>query len=380
MLTFFSIVTCISIAPWVVWLLTGKTLKAQFAPKCTGNPVHSFQILFIFRAIFYSTVAFVFYNQKQVDSYLHQLWNDSLRDSWFLNHESCEPVWATICFAIYAFLWLIVDYFCPFLLKYRIKGNNTDKKDIKNYDWGHWTFSAVWYLIPILGTDLVWKRRMYFLEKNPNAPTLFQLVFQVSMMLFFYDVYFITMHMISHNCKFLYKMHKVHHMHSDIRAIDGLRFHAIDFWFSVIPAIWSVNTMVWHPLSRIVFNATITYLVMENHSGFDFPWSVNNIMPWFGGSRIHSKHHEGTTNQWFCQNLYFMDYLIGTHKPCSDLNVWKACGIIFTLGCAVAGLINPSRIVKVGKYALLISLFGLLCNMYDHWTCKTTSNLSKKRS
>ena len=47
-----------------------------------------------------------------------------------------------------------------------------------------------------------------------------------------------------------------------------------------------------HPLSRVLHNLIVTFLLAEAHSGFDLPWMSHRVFPrLFGGARAHDAHH-----------------------------------------------------------------------------------------
>ena len=47
-----------------------------------------------------------------------------------------------------------------------------------------------------------------------------------------------------------------------------------------------------HPLSRVLHNLVVTYLLAEAHSGYDLPWMTHRAWPRvFGGAKAHDAHH-----------------------------------------------------------------------------------------
>ena len=58
-------------------------------------------------------------------------------------------------------------------------------------------------------------------------------------------------------------------------------------------SIVSLKIVQAHPLSRAVYNVVIIYLLVELHSGFDFPWMLQNVVPFelIAGSKRHEAHH-----------------------------------------------------------------------------------------
>ena len=58
-----------------------------------------------------------------------------------------------------------------------------------------------------------------------------------------------------------------------------------------------------HPLSRVLHNLVVTFLLAEAHSGYDLPWMTHRAWPRvFGGAAAHEAHHvhgEGNYHQFF---------------------------------------------------------------------------------
>ena len=70
--------------------------------------------------------------------------------------------------------------------------------------------------------------------------------------------------------------------------------------------LWTAGGLVLapkHPLSRVLHNLIVTYLLAEAHSGYDLPWMTHRAFPnVFGGARAHEAHHvhgEGNYHQFF---------------------------------------------------------------------------------
>jgi hypothetical protein len=72
----------------------------------------------------------------------------------------------------------------------------------------------------------------------------------------------------------------------------------------VVCSIAALRAIRAHPLSRSLYNVVIVFLLAELHSGYDMPWSPQNVVP-FGlvaGSRRHHAHHADG-------NVYYQKFL-----------------------------------------------------------------------
>jgi len=59
---------------------------------------------------------------------------------------------------------------------------------------------------------------------------------------------------------------------------------------------------------------------VEVHSGYDFPWSLNNWVPFWGGAEFHDYHHMAFTGN-YASTFTLWDWVFGTDEKC---HTWKA--------------------------------------------------------
>lgn len=145
------------------------------------------------------------------------------------------------------------------------------------------------YALPLLIHDMLRPRRVI-----PAAPpSALGLAGEVVASLCMYDAYFFVGHAALHVVPALAPYHAKHHYSRIVRARDVVRLSVLEEALDVGCSIAALNTVGAHPLSRAVFNVVIIYLLCELHCGYDFPWSLQNVVP-FGvwqGSRRHTAHH-----------------------------------------------------------------------------------------
>lgn len=161
------------------------------------------------------------------------------------------------------------------------------------WHFGSLKFELWVYALPLLAWDILAPRRHRRLGAFA-APTTIQIMRDVTGALLLYDFLFFCGHYLLHKVPFLYRtVHKKHHTVDEVRACDQVRLslgeEVLDVGFSII----ALNALSVHPLSRSIYNIIIVFLLTELHSGFDFPWTPQNVIP-FGiatGSRRHHYHH-----------------------------------------------------------------------------------------
>ncbi|KAB0392025.1 hypothetical protein E2I00_004056 [Balaenoptera physalus] len=68
-----------------------------------------------------------------------------------------------------------------------------------------------------------------------------------------------------------------------------------------------------HPLTVLTFHVVNIWLSVEDHSGYDFPWSTHKLVPfgWYGGVEHHDLHHSQFTCN-FAPYFTHWDRILGT--------------------------------------------------------------------
>jgi cholesterol 25-hydroxylase len=136
------------------------------------------------------------------------------------------------------------------------------------------------------------------------APTIWRIAREILGGLFLYDFFFWATHFPLHKFPFLYKrFHARHHSNPDVRASDVIKLTFVEEIIDVVCSIAALRVMRAHPLSRTLYNFIITGLLTELHSGYNFPFTLENIIPgglWAGSKRHHEHHRTG--------KLYFQKF------------------------------------------------------------------------
>ena len=127
-----------------------------------------------------------------------------------------------------------------------------------------------------------------------DAPTPAQLVFQLIASLILYDIFFFFIHYILHRNAWLYRtVHKWHHSHDILECHVTNQLSHVERIVLVLSANTALKVFNSHPLTRTLFVPVFQLLLIENHIGYDFPWSLSHIVPFrlMGGARKHYAHH-----------------------------------------------------------------------------------------
>lgn len=127
-----------------------------------------------------------------------------------------------------------------------------------------------------------------------TAPELPRLLLDVTVCLLLFDFLYFLWHLLHHRVPWLYKtFHKVHHKHVSTFALTTQYSSIWELlWLGGFAAI-SPMLLNCHPLTEMTFFIVNIWLSVEDHSGYDLPWSTHRLVPFglYGGAPHHDLHH-----------------------------------------------------------------------------------------
>ncbi|XP_024075376.1 cholesterol 25-hydroxylase [Terrapene carolina triunguis] len=126
------------------------------------------------------------------------------------------------------------------------------------------------------------------------APDLPRVLLDVTVCLLLFDFQYFLWHLLHHKVPWLYKtFHKVHHKHVSTFALTTQyssvwELLSLGFFAAINPVLLKC-----HPLTEMIFFLVNIWLSVEDHSGYELPWSTNRLMPFglYGGAPHHDLHH-----------------------------------------------------------------------------------------
>lgn len=271
---------------------------------------------------------FVYYHEL-LSYYVQCAWQ-AMRASPVVQHDSFEPLLASVAFAGWINMFRVWDKYLPVLHRYRLVSNRVKPDTMVGLD--HGMRALVAYLLPLLVFDAVVKRR----HLPDTAPSAAGLVGQVVASIFVYDFGFFWVHLALHKWRPLAFLHARHHTKTPMNASEVVRHSLVDGALQVGTNIVTLNLLRSHPMARAVHNVVITYMLTETHSGYagdrashavsraanvhvigvrsvrclsyDMPWMLHNVVPFrlLGGSPRHEAHHRIGT-RYYQQFFTYLD-------------------------------------------------------------------------
>ncbi|XP_025870581.1 cholesterol 25-hydroxylase [Vulpes vulpes] len=147
-----------------------------------------------------------------------------------------------------------------------------------------------------------------------EAPELPQLARHVLGCLLLFDAEVFAWHVLHHRVPWLYRtFHKLHHQHAASFALATQYMGAWELLSLGFFHVLNVALLQCHPLSVLAFHLLNIWLSVEDHSGYDFPWSTHRLVPfgWYGGVAHHDLHHS-QFNCNFAPYFTHWDRILGT--------------------------------------------------------------------
>ncbi|OXB54008.1 hypothetical protein ASZ78_015103 [Callipepla squamata] len=126
------------------------------------------------------------------------------------------------------------------------------------------------------------------------APELPQVLLQVGVCLLLFDFEYFLWHLLHHRVPWLYRtIHKVHHKHVSTFALTTQYSSVWELLSLGLFAAINPFLLGCHPLTEMIFFLVNIWLSVEDHSGYDLPWSTHRLVPfgWYGGAPHHDLHH-----------------------------------------------------------------------------------------
>ncbi|XP_078080540.1 cholesterol 25-hydroxylase-like protein [Mustelus asterias] len=198
----------------------------------------------------------------------------------------------------------------PCLRRYKIQAQNQPNLKVMAACVGRTLYNHLLYIFPLSLAHWYWRPVLL----PASAPGLGRLLLDIIACLLLFDFQYFVWHLLHHRVPWLYRtFHKVHHKYTATFALTTEHSGAwetlsLGFFAAVNPVILRC-----HPLTELSFFVCNIWLSVEDHSGYDFPWSTHRLVPFglYGGAPHHDLHHmKFKTN--YAPYFTHWDKLLGT--------------------------------------------------------------------
>lgn len=147
-------------------------------------------------------------------------------------------------------------------------------------------------------------------------PSLQKMAMQIAVFFVFEDFFHYWAHRLLHYGPFYKNIHKKHHEYSAPFGLAAEYAHPLEVMILGTgtiggPILWALITGDLHVLTVYVWIVLRLFQAIDAHSGYDFPWSLHNIIPFWSGAEHHDFHHMTFTNN-FSTSFRWWDRIFGT--------------------------------------------------------------------
>jgi len=148
----------------------------------------------------------------------------------------------------------------------------------------------IWFFHPIC--------HFFGMQTTVPFPPLWKMIFQILVFFVVEDGWHYWNHRLMHEWTWFYKnVHKIHHQYSAPFGLAAeyaspIEVMVLGFGTVGVPVVWCVLTHDLHILTMYSWIVLRLFQAIDAHSGYEFPWSLHNWLPFWGGADFHDVHHE----------------------------------------------------------------------------------------
>ncbi|SPQ23627.1 ef4704a5-2ec0-4f44-b317-f27d54acfc3d [Thermothielavioides terrestris] len=210
--------------------------------------------------------------------------------------------------------WMIIDAI-PYFNKYKLQNTKvpTWKEQFECAAlvlFSHCTVELpqIWLFHPLA---------TYFgMEYGVPFPPAWKMAMQIAIFFVIEDAWHYWFHRALHYGPLYKAIHKMHHTYSapfGLAAEYASPIEVMLLGFGIVgsPIVWVSLTGDMHLLTMYLWIILRLFQAIDAHSGYDFPWSLRHILPFWAGADHHDLHHERFIGN-YASSFRWWDYFLDT--------------------------------------------------------------------
>jgi methylsterol monooxygenase len=144
------------------------------------------------------------------------------------------------------------------------------------------------------------------------------MVFQICVFFVLEDAWHYWFHRALHWGPLYKHIHKIHHTYSAPFGLAAEYASPIEAFLLGagivgIPILWVFATGKFHILTMYIWIVLRLFQAIDAHSGYDFPWSLHNFLPFWAGAEHHDEHHMRFVGN-YASSFRWWDYVMDTES------------------------------------------------------------------
>ncbi|KAI0308993.1 C-4 methyl sterol oxidase [Amylostereum chailletii] len=143
-----------------------------------------------------------------------------------------------------------------------------------------------------------------------------KMAYQIAIFFVFEDMFHYFAHQALHTPMLYKHIHKIHHKYSAPFGLAAEYAHPAEVFILGTgtisgPLLYCLATQDLHIFTVYVWITLRLFQAIDAHSGYDFPWSLQHILPFWSGADHHDFHHMAFVNN-FSTSFRWWDHVLGT--------------------------------------------------------------------
>ncbi|TFK38449.1 C4-methyl sterol oxidase [Crucibulum laeve] len=211
--------------------------------------------------------------------------------------------------------WIIIDAI-PYFRRWKLQPTKvpTPKEQwecTKQVLLSHFTIElpAIWLFHPMAESIGMSTYQVPFPSLKAMAP-------QIFLFFFYEDLFHYLAHQALHYGPLYRHIHKIHHKYSAPFGLAAEYAHPAEVFILGAgtitgPLLYCYFTRNLHIVTVYIWIVLRLFQAIDAHSGYDFPWSLQHILPFWSGAEHHDFHHMAFTNN-FSTSFRWWDRIFGT--------------------------------------------------------------------
>lgn len=147
-------------------------------------------------------------------------------------------------------------------------------------------------------------------------PSITKMAFQIAIFFVMEDAWHYWVHRAMHWGPLYKNIHKIHHQYSAPFGLAAeyaspIEVMVLGFGTVFCPIIWCAITGDLHILTMYLWICFRLFQAIDAHSGYEFPWSLHHVLPFWAGAEHHDVHHERFIGN-YASSFRWWDYFLDT--------------------------------------------------------------------